>query len=286
MSLDVSLVGLEPTPRYDSVPWTQARILGAPDVNGVAGTYVVRQTVDLDPVDTDPADPIARNITVNVDPGDGWVRVVFLTADGGEDLPTDRKIHADPDLVVAGLRVSELKRYLDKELSTDDDLLRTFLLAAFDQAQAPPPNGCGRLLLPDPTSDSDEPVAKTLHVTGRSVLIPDAREITEVLADGTATTDYVTLSQNDHIVLLRLPARGTTEVTITGRFGFATLPPALRDATYVLAARYFYELGAMFADQVVVGDGGSAQAYYRQLPPRTKLAFSNLWVPGGLGGLA
>jgi len=212
------------------------------------------------------------------------------------------------------LPLKGLKRRVDKQLSTDDDLLEEFLEGAFEQAQAPAPCGCGRLLTPDPPftdaeppEDTNAPVQKTFEVPGRRVLIPDARAITEVLVDDEAVTGYHTVQKDGHVVALTVPhdpgcrayghitgstgceswcARRRRVVKVTGRFGFVEIPMNLRDAIYILAARSYLERDAQYADQVALPDGGGVQAYYRQLPPRTKLVFATYAPAQGLAGLA
>jgi hypothetical protein len=219
--------------------------------------------------------------------------------------------------VPASLSLAALKRRVDKQLSTDDDLLEEYLEEAFEQAQAPAPLGCGRLLTPDPPlvegdppTDTAAAVEKQFSVRGRRVLIPDAREITEVLVDDEAITEYRTTEQNGLVVLLNLPhdprscgyegydeyssgdgygcwcRRRRRTVKVTGRFGFLDIPATLKDAIYILAARAFYERDAQYADQVPVADGAPIQAYFRQLPPRAKLVFATYAVPEGIGGLS
>jgi hypothetical protein len=209
----------------------------------------------------------------------------------------------EADAGLGGLTLADLKQRIDVRLTGVDDMLRDYLIGALEQAQAPPPNGCGRLLIPNPATADDDPVTLTLQTFNRYVRVPDAREITEVLVDDVEATDYVALSQNDHIVQLTLsdascaghlyPFTGVYRssgqpriVKVTGRFGFETIPKGLREAIYILAGRAYYERQAQYADQVVIGETGATQAYYRQLPPRTKLTFSTYTVAKGLGGLA
>lgn len=200
----------------------------------------------------------------------------------------------------SGLTLGELKRLVDKQLPADDDILGLALEAAFEQAQAPPPYGCGRLLIPDPVlentgteedpvwEDTEDPVERRILTHGsRFVRVPDAREITSVLLDDVeiASTDYEVLERNEQIVRLELGRRANV-VKVTGRFGFATIPAALREAIYILAARSYYERSAQYADQVAIAEGAAVQAYYRQLPPRTKLVFGTFTVPSDQWGLA
>lgn len=189
--------------------------------------------------------------------------------------------------VPAGLQLAELKQLVDVQLSTHDPVLELHLEAAYLQAQAPPPYGCGRLLTPDPEviapteedpdPDQPEPVTRRVRLHGsRFVRVPDARELTTVEADGVelvAETDYEILERNDHIVRLELFRRPRV-IILTGRFGFAEIPANLREAIYILAARSFYERGAQFADQVALAEGLGVQQYFRQLPPRVRLVFA------------
>lgn len=194
-----------------------------------------------------------------------------------------------------GLTLTGLKDILGKELNADDDELQRYLEAAFKQAQANPPYGCGRLLTPDPASELDAEVQRTFKLTGRRVRIPDARVISQVLLDDVAS-DFTTIDQDDHIVAITLPrdpvpsyyppvwspAPALTRqpvVKVTGRFGFTMIPPDLVEGIYELAARYHYEKAAQYADQVEILEGGAIQNYYRQLPDRTWRAFKTYSVP-------
>lgn len=194
----------------------------------------------------------------------------------------------------ASLTVAELKQLLDKQLNADDGILGLYLESAFEQAQAPPPYGCGRRLLPTPAlvgtppADTALPVDERIICDGRRyVRIPDAREITRVVIDGVELPRdrYEVLERDDHIVRLDLKRRSRVAV-ITGRFGFLTLPANLREAIYILAARAFYERAAQYADQVAIAEGAAIQSYYRQLPPRTKLVFATFTVASDIWGLA
>lgn len=205
------------------------------------------------------------------------------------------------DTLPASLSLEDLKRRVDHKMDVDDDLLADDLTAAFMQAQAPPPYGSGRLLIPDPARDADPAVTRTLTSTGRRVRIPDARSVASVTVDGTAVTGYQLVSRNGVVVQvaladdgnwLRSPAWALSPppvtartVVVTGRFGFAQVPVDLAGAIYQLAARWHYERQAQYADQVEVLEGTAVQAYYRQLPPRVKLVFASYAVPPAVGGL-
>lgn len=76
-----------PPQRFDSLPWTQVRIEEAPLSTG---TWATIDTLDLDPVDVDPSDPVARSFTTELasDTADLWYRVVFLDASLDESQPS------------------------------------------------------------------------------------------------------------------------------------------------------------------------------------------------------
>jgi hypothetical protein len=190
------------------------------------------------------------------------------------------------------LNLAGLKARLGLELNASDDELQNYLDAAFAQAQAPPPHGCGRTLTPDPASDTAGEVVRTFAMTGHRLRVPDARVLSEVLVDD-VDAGYRALWHKEHIVAItvaraapvyavpELPAQRT--VTLTGRFGFAVIPQDLVEAIYLLAARYHYEKAAQYADQVEILEGTAVQSYYRQLPPRAKLAFATYAVPSYAG---
>jgi hypothetical protein len=227
----------------------------------------------------------------------------------------------------AWLTVEALKQRIDKQLSSDDALLAELLEGAFDQAQAPPPYGTGRLLVPDPApegkpeEDSSTPVSREIEVRGRRVLIPDARAVTAVTVEGeplepggtTPEVEGVEVGEpagyrlvwkdgaivridltreswnrwwSDQFGYLYGPQMHERPIEVTGRFGFVTPPVNVIGAIYTLAARRYYERLAQYADAVAVGDGATAQTYYRQLPPEVRVAFESFSLPAGIGGLA
>lgn len=201
------------------------------------------------------------------------------------------------DALPYSLSLEELKRRVDHKMDIDEDLLADDLAAAVLAAQAPPPLGTGRLLIPDPARDTDAAVTRTLTSTRRRVRVPDARSITAVTVDGLAVTGYTTVVHRGLVVQLMLADDGQwiavpgvsvpsdRTVAVTGRFGFVQIPVDLAGAIYQLAARWHYERQAQYADQVEVMEGAAVQAYFRQLPPRVKLVFQSYAVPTAVGGL-
>src|ERR671921_778272 len=80
------------------------------------------------------------------------------------------RVFVRPDALAAiprSLSLEELKRRVDHTMDADEDLLADDLVSAFMQAQRPAPYGTGRLLAPDPVSDTDDPVTRTILTMGR-----------------------------------------------------------------------------------------------------------------------
>lgn len=75
----VLLPAVTPLPRTDGTPWVSVDVLENTTPNG---TYIAIQSFVLDPVDTDPSEPLARTITTNEATAiDGYYRLRFVDAD-------------------------------------------------------------------------------------------------------------------------------------------------------------------------------------------------------------
>jgi hypothetical protein len=92
--LIVSFEGYVPIPRFDNTPWTQVTI---DEAIAADGPWVPIDTIALDPVDTDPTQPQARDFTTeNATLIEGWYKVTFVDALGNrletepiQDIPED-----------------------------------------------------------------------------------------------------------------------------------------------------------------------------------------------------
>lgn len=88
MSQVITFEDYQPTPRFDDIPWTQARI-----DEGVSSTgpWTTIDAIDFDPVDSDPAHPAVRSFTTELasDTPALWYRIVFLDASADQAQPTD-----------------------------------------------------------------------------------------------------------------------------------------------------------------------------------------------------
>ena len=139
MSIVVSLEDYRPSPRYDALPWTQARIQ---EGTASVGPWNTLETQNLSPVDSDPANPAYRSFTTQLGTADAqWYRIVFLDATGDLGLPTfpvqnvadDRPVYASVSELALLLRVNETTRHnslmrvlksaadeIDSEIGTTD----------------------------------------------------------------------------------------------------------------------------------------------------------------------
>lgn len=87
MGYVITLEGIIPLPRYDSLPWTQATLQEAPTSDG---PWTPLDTFVLTPVDADPSNPAPRGFTTeNATLESGWYRVIFNDQSGDSQLPTE-----------------------------------------------------------------------------------------------------------------------------------------------------------------------------------------------------
>jgi hypothetical protein len=115
----LSLTGYRPSPRFDDVAWTEARIEQALLEDG---PWTALDTITLDPVDADPTDPAERNFTVEYEVADGeWFRVVFLDDDANEQ-PTEPVSTAGPVTVYTTLASAREALGVETSVLSDDAL--------------------------------------------------------------------------------------------------------------------------------------------------------------------
>lgn len=76
----VTFANYTPSPRYDTIPWTQVKVEEAP---AKIGPWTELVTGALSPIDADPKNPAPRDVTVNgATLAAGWYRLTFLDAAG------------------------------------------------------------------------------------------------------------------------------------------------------------------------------------------------------------
>lgn len=87
MAQVITFAEYRPSPRYDEIPWTEARIEEGLTADG---TWTQIDVATIDPVDTDPSQPAARNFTTELasDTLGLWYRLVFADASGDTLQPT------------------------------------------------------------------------------------------------------------------------------------------------------------------------------------------------------
>ncbi|HUB99102.1 MAG TPA: hypothetical protein VMS11_04695 [Solirubrobacterales bacterium] len=79
----ITLSDFRPSERVDEKAWIGARI---EETDDPSGSWEEVESVTLDPVDEDPAEPTLRSFTAAA--SKAWIRIVFLDEDGGEDAPS------------------------------------------------------------------------------------------------------------------------------------------------------------------------------------------------------
>jgi len=110
----VAFTDYTPAPRFDNSPWTQVRI---DEAELADGPWTTIDTLDLDPLDDDPENPISRSFsTVNATLPVGWYRVVFL--DGNNDEAVSAPVMHPPADAAIRPTVSEVAALEHTRLTT------------------------------------------------------------------------------------------------------------------------------------------------------------------------
>ena len=116
MTQVLTLEDFRPSPRYDSLPWTEARI---EEGTAAAGPWTLIETIALTPVDSDPENPAYRNFTTELaNDGELWYRIVFADANGDLGQPTypvqntlnARPVYASVQELAGLLRITDVSR--------------------------------------------------------------------------------------------------------------------------------------------------------------------------------
>ena len=90
MAQVITFENYTPTPRYDSIAWTEARIYEAATADALDADWTLIDTIALSPVDADPSDPASRDLTTELasDTDELWYRIVFADSTGDTLTPT------------------------------------------------------------------------------------------------------------------------------------------------------------------------------------------------------
>jgi len=242
-----------PSPRYDELPWTEARI---EEGATATGPWTQIDVITLDPVDPDPAHPLSRDFTTeNADDAFGlWYRIVFADETGDllqPTLPVQNAPLADHNYVTR----EQLKRSLELSgLSYADSDIDVAIAAAsrgVDEITQ-------RRFWLDTVADDRfyTPRWSKLDIDDLAELtaveaIDSAGTASAVLTEGTDFSLYPINAQLDNRPFEALWLLSTSSyptytwsppfpdlVKVTGRFGWPTLPSEVVAATTILATRY------------------------------------------------
>lgn len=195
--------------------------------------------------------------------------------------------------------VDELKAYLGSGVTGDPGSMFANVL---EGTEAFAERYTGRRFSPDPAlvqgpvggdpTDTGSPVTKTFKVEAgqRTVRIPDLRVLLSATLAGAALLDgydfslgtYSDESPATHLFigqpLTYDPLKMESDLVITGRWGFLSTPPDVKDAVLAMAARRYRERDASYADTVSAPDGGIL-AYFRGVPERVKAVLDTYRLP-------
>jgi hypothetical protein len=131
MSVVVTFERFKPPRRYDSLPFTEARI---EEADAEDGTFAQIDVYTLTPTDPDPSDPAYRSFTTELGTDDElWYRIVFADASGDTSEPTIplQNVATSELLDVEPFADSvELARILTVNETTNHDALERVLIAA------------------------------------------------------------------------------------------------------------------------------------------------------------
>lgn len=185
--------------------------------------------------------------------------------------------------------VDDLKAYLNPQPrgATEDALL----LRLLEQASGRAEKLSGRTFLPNPPfigaagvpptggTDTAPPVDVTLALLAppragpfgeprggvARIRVPDVRTLTAAADRDGNTIDPAdvileAVRPGDPAVVATLPYP-TGGVTLTGRFGFVTPPPEVREAVVLMAARAVYDRNARLANTISDPEGGITQYF-------------------------
>lgn len=174
--------------------------------------------------------------------------------------------------------LDQLKARLNtREGDIEEELLTELLESASDRVR----KLSGREFKPVNT-ETQEAIVRTASAFGsRMCQAHDVRELEVITADGVDVTDrcrLIRLRPEDpaHAVRLPFPA---DQVKLTGWFGFATVPPSIRDAVLGWAQRTYHETRSRLADSHVDPDG-MVQNYFRSVPLFVSQPISSYRIPG------
>jgi hypothetical protein len=248
----VTLAGFVPAPRYDSKPWTGAKIEYSATETG---SYSVIDTQAFSEVDANPAEPQSRNFTTTkATAASGWYRITFY--DGESNLGQAAPIFSSSQGSSSLCSLGDVKLVLQKK-ETDtlqDPLIEKWIPAASESIM----RGTGREFAP--ASPNLTRVFEWPWEGQYVSLAPyDLRNLYEVKVDSDTTVGGMVISEQEYRLWPQPPADGTylsirlqpfgavldrivwrnRQVKIRADWGFATIP---RDVNHACALTVAYWL--------------------------------------------
>lgn len=255
MSYVVPLENYRPPSRSDEIAWTQARI---EEADSASGLYTAIDTIDLDPVDANPALPQLRDLTTNQGTALAqWYRVVFLDDDDNESQPSAAIQNLEPSTPAGGFCApSDLAVRLGLDFTADEDSRAAALLTdasgvirdetsqtidlVTDDEYERPGTSDQRIVLPQ------RPVVSVASVSIDGTEISDWYLVGNELVRGTGTL----LSPDG----LETGSRGfgseTQTLTIVYTHGYATIPQTLKTIALEMAVRVFVNPGSLIQEGI------------------------------------
>lgn len=244
-----------PPARYDDVAWAHVEVYEAATADGA---WALIDTLDIDPVDSDPSRPQRRSFTTSEggsEPG-LWYRLVYTDDSAGVSAPTDAVQNAPAfDSATLYLTPEELKASLDVTGTTvaEEDIKRAIPAAcrAIDAIT-------GRFFYLTGIETNGETRLYTRLWNPRRLDVDDVVALSSVEVDrnGDGTfeaslelgIDYVLAPANaplegrpwEQLVLRGSRRSWPTDpdsIRLTGQFGWQQIPPGVIEATSILSAR-------------------------------------------------
>lgn len=128
MTQVVTFEGYTPIARYDSLPWTTVRV---EEAGAVSGPWTQIDEIALSPLDADPSDPQARNVTTALASSTPllWYRLIFVDAALDTEAPTDPVQNGEPTGRNLLCTLDDVTSYVPAYISdpTTDSKLRSLI---------------------------------------------------------------------------------------------------------------------------------------------------------------
>lgn len=295
MATVVSFTDYTPPARFDSVPWTQARIQEA---TARDGTYATIDTVSLGTVNPDPSKPASRDFTTALGTAVNlWYRVIFLDGSSGTSDPTVPLQNISPDSSTY-ITMSQMKETLEIEGETyaDDDIVVSiesasrvidaykgtrFFPTAETRTYTPP--GC----IPTAWNPNDQslPIYDLCGLDHVTVDLTGDGSFGSTWVQGTdfylEPFDADLTGKPWNTITLRWQAgrqwpSWQYSVRVAGTFGWETAPGQVVEACGILANRYLKRIRETPYGIVAIGTDAMAMARLGKIDPDVAFMLDNI----------